>query len=487
MQFGRLESINTIKGTWTISCLTFIYAFLIRLPFFFRDYIDHDESTFILMAQSWIEGHLPYTHLWDLKPPLVFLMVAIPISIFGKSFIAIRLLGVIAVWVTALFSGKIAKKLEHGFLIQFWVAMLTVSLLSLFGSVQGTMSEHLSMAFLMPALFLIIKENQEYKFFIAGLLLGCTLMCKLNLGYAVLLVFMFVLGSQWLSFKTLKTLVKPIVMGIGLTLILLLLALPYIKIGLFSTWLDAVFMAPLAYTSGEGSVLKVFPILIILLVLFLFDYKFGNPQKNLLIWVVIIGVFISFVKTGKVNGHYLIQLYPLLLLLLIPLMAQLKWRKLSPFLGLLLVFMPIESYLETHNVIQTKRTSNRFWNGEGFSVPEYLMRNGLENKRVFYNHYHIGYWVQNQEPPTMVSTHPSNITRQSLYEYIPKVSPSPLEEIQRIMTSKKPEIVVNRVNKSFFQKQFEQENIWIDRYLNEKFQILDTVENAVIYQRLQKQ
>ena len=71
----------------------FVAALLIRLPFFFRDCIDRDESTFILLGQSWVDGFLPYTQLWDLKPPLVFLFFAIIIQIFGKSYIAIRLFG----------------------------------------------------------------------------------------------------------------------------------------------------------------------------------------------------------------------------------------------------------------------------------------------------------------------------------------------------------------------------------------------------------
>ena len=40
---------------------------LSRLPFVAEYVIDWDESTFILMAQSLLNGHLPFTELWDLK------------------------------------------------------------------------------------------------------------------------------------------------------------------------------------------------------------------------------------------------------------------------------------------------------------------------------------------------------------------------------------------------------------------------------------
>ena len=126
-----------------------ILSVLIRFPFFFRDYIDRDESTFILVAQSWVDGHLPYTELWDLKPPLVYLFFAIIISVFGKSFIAIRAIGALGVAITAFFTYKIGKEVNST-TVAFWAATASVYLLSLFGSLQGVMSEHLSMIFFMP-------------------------------------------------------------------------------------------------------------------------------------------------------------------------------------------------------------------------------------------------------------------------------------------------------------------------------------------------
>ncbi len=134
-------------------------ALFIRFPFFFRDYIDRDESTFILMGQSWAEGHLPYTHLWDLKPPLAFLFFAIIIKIFGKSFIAIRLAGTICVAITSLYLFKIGDRIS-GRKVGFWCGMLYVFLSSLFGNVQGVMTEHLSMLFSVPGFWFLIKATK---------------------------------------------------------------------------------------------------------------------------------------------------------------------------------------------------------------------------------------------------------------------------------------------------------------------------------------
>lgn len=139
----NLTSPNYKTLDWkTVLLILFLVAFFIRFPFFFRDYVDRDESTFIIMAQSWVNGHLPYTQLWDLKPPITFLFFAVIIKIFGKSFLAIRLFGTLLVALTALFTYGMANTITSK-KVAFWVAMFCVFFQSLFGSLQGVMSEHI--------------------------------------------------------------------------------------------------------------------------------------------------------------------------------------------------------------------------------------------------------------------------------------------------------------------------------------------------------
>src|ERR1043165_7397420 len=87
----------------------FCAAFFIRFPFFFRDYIDRDESTFILIGKSITDGHLPYDFLWDLKPPLLFYVFAAVQYLFPHSLIAIRFFGVLIVFISAIVLMQIVK------------------------------------------------------------------------------------------------------------------------------------------------------------------------------------------------------------------------------------------------------------------------------------------------------------------------------------------------------------------------------------------
>lgn len=72
-----------------------------RLPYFAVSVVNWDESTFALLGQDLLDGHLPYTHLWDTKPPLVYVMFALFIYLFGRSIAALRIGGMLCVWAAA--------------------------------------------------------------------------------------------------------------------------------------------------------------------------------------------------------------------------------------------------------------------------------------------------------------------------------------------------------------------------------------------------
>lgn len=89
------------------------YALLIiitRIGFLQIEVIDWDESTFILMAQSVLDGHLPYVELFDIKPPMIYFMLAGAISIFGKSLLAVRILGAVCILISSVLVMQIARR-----------------------------------------------------------------------------------------------------------------------------------------------------------------------------------------------------------------------------------------------------------------------------------------------------------------------------------------------------------------------------------------
>ncbi len=88
-----------------------LMAVAVRLPFIYLSVIDWDESTFILIGQSLLDGNLPYTEFWDLKPPLAFVPFAMFIWLFGENIIGVRIGGILLVFITGLFVYLIGNRL----------------------------------------------------------------------------------------------------------------------------------------------------------------------------------------------------------------------------------------------------------------------------------------------------------------------------------------------------------------------------------------
>ena len=465
-------------------------AFLIRLPFFFRDYIDRDESTFILLGQSLVDGHLPYTELWDLKPPLLFFFFGGLIALFGKSFIAIRFTAVLIVALTALLTFLIARRISDNTPLSLLAGILSIYLVSLFGSMQGLMSEHISTLFFLFCIYLLIQKREMRLLLAAGIFMGISLMVKTNIAYATLLLLVF-LSLPLKKNSWHKSVWEAAVFGVGLFLVIVLTYIPYAAQGLGSVWINSVYYAPLAYTSSAtDQVLRVVPLgLIVAVFLFIsWRYKLLNWRDNdiLLLILMLIGIVFSFFRVGKVNGHYLIQVYPILLVLLVIILAKTKWilqARSAWFILIFLLLAPIESYREGAHVIRHKSVRGSWFNGEGITVPAFLREEQLMDKNVFFLEYHIGYWLIDQNPPTKAATHPSNICRSELFPHYNETRTTGLEEIQFIMEEIKPDIVVIRKNRAIFDKENEEENIYVTTYLDENYSLHAEVDNANILMR----
>lgn len=489
---GKLKQYYQNQTPGFVALVLFGYGLLIRLPFFFRDYVDRDESTFILMGQSWVDGFLPYTQLWDVKPPLTFLFFAGVIYLFGKSFIAIRLFGVILVTISSFFSYKLAlhicsKRVALG------VGFLSVILQSLFGSLQGVMSEHIVMAVLMPALWLLaIPDGKNKNWLYAGLLMGCALMVKLNVAYVALLIGIFALFQLVDKGKVRFNLWRAILYGTGALIIILAVTFPYYLEHQLALWWKSVVMAPLAYAGQrQDSSIKMVAFIAPLAIFLLWGfYKKRFTLTNSTVGILVLatlGTLIAFVKGGRINGHYLILLYPILL----PLLAMsidkvsILWRKRTPIvMVLLLILIPVESYLEYANVIKNKMEKGSFFNGEGVDVPNYLLENGIETKNIFFAEYHIGYWLLGQNPPTKAATQPSNVLKDEMFFAYENPRKTGLEELQYIMEELKPDIVVARSRTRLFDGRQVEANKYIDAYLAKNYQLIETIDRGLIYQRL---
>jgi 4-amino-4-deoxy-L-arabinose transferase-like glycosyltransferase len=180
----------------------FLWCLLLRLPTLQRSVIDWDESLYMLMAEQWMDGHLPYTTVWDHKPVGVYVIVRFAMTLVGQSILASRLASILFVFLAAQMIRRITARLvpsEGGGLVAGF-AYPAFSLL-LGGAASNT--EHYLIALVLSGGFILLRSyqlapNEKSRLLhlcAAGLLFGLALQVKyLILPQVVLLsaVYFFV-------------------------------------------------------------------------------------------------------------------------------------------------------------------------------------------------------------------------------------------------------------------------------------------------------
>jgi hypothetical protein len=441
---------------------------LLRFPFFFRDYIDKDESTFILMGQAWVDGFLPYTLLWDLKPPLVFLYFAKIIYLFGKSLLAIRFFGAVIVGFNGYILYRIARN-HTSSLYALTLGVFTIYFQSLFGSVQGVMSEHLGLFPVLLGSYLLVEKRN---YFWGSLLFSFGLYFKLNIAYGMLLAYPFLFAQR-------RTELKQMISGcfLGGTIATLIIGIWFVNNS--SLFIESVFYAPLAYTKATISEqIKTF--VSILPAFLLLIWLFKKYPKHRFYVLFTTGVFFSLVRLGKVNGHYLLQVYPFLILLIGILIYKLK-KKVSPQIVLvLLMVIPIESYKETWDLLKYHYNTSYWYNGEGHEIARFLKKKGLDQETAYYTDFHIGYWLTDNLPLSKAVTHPSNLERPELFPFMGVKDSMPVAVLEKLLTNQKPEIIIAKSRKNFKDAELESK---LSSTLKQNYQQIKSVGSAFIYKR----
>lgn len=78
-------------------------------PSFFWSFINWDESIYLLISRTMLDGQLLYLDIWDHNQPFVYVLFALGQLVFGKTILSIRLLACVAVATTSLLLYRIGR------------------------------------------------------------------------------------------------------------------------------------------------------------------------------------------------------------------------------------------------------------------------------------------------------------------------------------------------------------------------------------------
>jgi hypothetical protein len=214
--------------------------------------------------------------------------------------------------------------------------------------------------------------------------------------------------------------------------------------------------------------------------------RFSKEENKQIVFAcvaILTGTVYTFFSSGILNGHYLVQVYPFFLLLIFGVLVQ---RTMQPKLGIaaiVVILLSVESLLEYGRIIKT--ATNRAAYRASFEVVQELKKRKLDDDKIFFASYHIGYWLLHQYPLTKSTTHPSNLSRPFLFPYFNDSNKTSLQELKYILKDVKPEVIVSESGGLNFFPDSSSENLYFTKSLSENFELIykDSVDRIYIWER----
>lgn len=432
----------------------------VRLPFLFPAVLDWDESTFILVGQSVLDGHLPYVRLWDLKPPLLFGFFAAAIAAFGHSIPGIRLAGALCVATTSWLVLLVAAR-WWGRTAGWLAALLCLLETSLIGSGQATMSEHVMLPALMGSLYLMLgEERSDARSFLAGALMAAASLVRSNVVYAALAGALACTRGIRSAGGMARALVA---YSLGGFAVVALTCLPYAVAGrlplLWQSAVEAAFVR-------SGSVDTIGERAMALLLAAFHDGR-GSPglsdalRLDSFLWLgalaglaltwrtvrrreataprglaatglVAAATGASIAMSGGTYPHYLIQLVPFAALFAAALVRLPPPAVRTTMLVLVaaLACRSLRPVVEEYRAMVSRAASGRqLRHGTAFRVAAYLRDENPSGEPVLLLAAHLAHWLGGTYPPTPFAAHPSTLFRQEVLASMGTSTPRELRAI----------------------------------------------------------
>ena len=214
---------------------------------------DRDEGTFIIIASHLRAGHLPYLELFDNKPPGIFFALAGVMSLFGENLLTVRFFGALCLLVAALACYGIAARRNSSLAAGVSTAVFLV--LASAPYFQATKTEHLVIALLLPACWLLVaRRDRLWSAFTIGVLLSLATLTRTNIALVVVVLGGFYAWQLWQPSRRVPRLALFAYGAGGLMPLLALLTIYAYADGLGDFFLSIV-IVPLSYASSQDSLL----------------------------------------------------------------------------------------------------------------------------------------------------------------------------------------------------------------------------------------
>ncbi len=444
---------------------------LLRAPFWFTDRFNWDESTFVVVGASLLDGHLPYTAAWDIKPPFTFGWMALFLTAFGDSIVSVRLGGALFVLGTAFFVYLIALRFApRGYSVL--AGLVQIALASLYASGQSTMSEHLAMLPLMAALYFVMTGvTKPLPAAVVGALIAIAALSRMNMAYiAVALGLLIVAAPGYRDLR--ERLVTAVAYAFGGLAIAGLLGLVYLIAGHWEALWFSVFEASLAYASeqlgmidsakniaksllditGPAPYLRLAVLFLAIAgaLLLLGTWKRHPDARYALVvfFVALATLVFSILSSGSGHGHYILQLFPFLSILAAVTLSRLapSGRPRVAAIGLTLVAIAVglgPALDKAQFLWRRHQEGLPLTHGPSYWAADLIRSQGLDDYSIYAMERNLLYWLLDKPIPDPLVTHPSNIIYPVLLKELHGPDATPAMVLSGILAGK-PTFIIRR-------------------------------------------
>jgi len=294
-----------------------LVAVAIRLISFFPSVIDHDESTYLVIADAVAQGYTYQVDYIDTKPIGIFLILATLKSLLGNAIWGYRLVAALVLGLTAFLLYRAKRIQGSNWEAAFSAGVIYLILNSLYTryGVSPNTETYFNL-FTAGALLLFFKYRSYLAFLAAGLLLGVGFVIKYvvlfdGLALGVFLVFQ----SLRREGNVVKALIRALTMAFGAAIPFALVIGYYYQIGEFDRfWFNSITVAgryPSSRTFTHYLIyffeffLRFLPVTVLFIVALLNKRIQPTIRQFGLIWSVL--VLVSVLIPGNAFGHYYIQ------------------------------------------------------------------------------------------------------------------------------------------------------------------------------------
>ncbi len=186
--------------------------------------------------------------------------------------------------------------------------------------------------------------------------------------------------------------------------------------------------------------------------------------------IILLTTIYTFYATGISNSHYHLQVYPFIFILVVGILIKKEITLNISLLTILVVLICSRNISQYYHVTKHVQQTSTLFSGSTFRIIEELRKNNLQNQKIFFAYYHLGYWLLNQYPLTKSTNPPTTLKRPYVFKYFDNPRHTSLEEIRYIMEEIKPCVVVSRVPFLSFFPENSIENMYFKNIIAQKFQ-----------------